>query len=125
MGQGMKVLPALVLALCLAPAGAPGEPVYVPPPAPDVTPPTVTIERSLLRATTRTARFWFSASEAAQGFQCRLDKGDFKGCGSPRTYRRLKPGRHVFRVKATDVAGNVGAPAVAHFRIPRPSRGRR
>jgi hypothetical protein len=94
--------------------------------SPDTTPPDTSIDRSQLRVATRTARFWFSASEAAQGFFCRLDKGEFKPCGSPRTYKRLKPGGHAFRVKAVDLAGNVDpSPAVAHFRVPRPSRGRR
>lgn len=124
----MKVLVALVLALCLAPAVASmaDEPTYTPAPAPDTTPPETTIERSVLRIATRTATFWFSASEPVQGFQCRLDKGEFKPCGSPRTYKHLKTGKHAFRVRAVDVAGNVDASAaVAHFRVPRPYRGRR
>jgi hypothetical protein len=95
-------------------------------PSPDTTPPQTTIERSALRVATRTARFWFSSSEPAQGFYCRLDKADFKPCGSPRTYKRLKPGGHTFWVKAVDAAGNVdGAGAAAHLRIPKPSTGRR
>ncbi|MGN6256719.1 MAG: hypothetical protein ACTHN3_03075 [Solirubrobacterales bacterium] len=102
------------------------EPVYAPQPAPDTTPPETAIERSVFRVATRTARFWFSSSEPAQGFQCQLDKGEFKPCGSPRTYKHLKPGRHAFRVKAVDLAGNVdGSPAVAHFKIPRPHHSRR
>jgi hypothetical protein len=112
-------------AVVLVGASASADPIYAPQPTADTAPPTITIARSLLRASTQTMRFWFSASEAVQGFQCQLDKGEFKGCGSPRTYKRLKPGRHVFRVKATDLAGNVGAPAVAHFRIAKPSQGRR
>lgn len=122
----MKLVVALVLALCLVPAVAQGETVYEPQPAPDTTAPETTIERSVLRITTRTATFWFSASEPVQGFQCQLDKGDYKPCGSPRTYKHLKTGRHAFRVKAVDVAGNVDASAgVVHFKVPRPYRGRR
>lgn len=94
-------------------------------PVPDTTAPEIKIDKSNLRIAARSAKFWFSASEAAQGFQCQLDKGDFKPCGSPRTYRRLKAGRHSFRVKAVDLAGNIGGPAVAHFKIPKPSKGRR
>lgn len=95
-------------------------------PAPDVTAPETKIDRSNLRIATRTAKFWFSASEAAQGFFCRLDKGDFKPCGSPRIYKHLKSGGHAFRVIAVDAAGNVdGSPAVARFKIPKPHRGRR
>jgi large repetitive protein len=124
----MKVFLALLLGLCVAPAIAVADegPVYSPPPTPDTTAPETTIERTVLRAATRTVRFWFSASEPAQGFYCRLDRGDFKPCGSPRTYKHLKPGGHAFQVKAVDAAGNVDAsPAIARFKIPRPHRHRR
>lgn len=95
-------------------------------PPPDTIAPQTTINRSVLRVASRTATFWFSSSEPAQGFFCRLDKGDFKPCGSPRTYKRLKPGRHAFRVKAVDAAGNVDASAaVARFKIPRAQHHRR
>jgi hypothetical protein len=126
MRWGIKVAAALVLALCLAPVGAVADPAYDPAPPPDTTPPETKIERSLFRISTRTAKFWFSASEAAQGFLCRLDKGDFRPCGSPRAYKHLKPGRHAFRVKAVDAAGNVDeSAAVAKFKIPKPHHGRR
>jgi hypothetical protein len=95
-------------------------------PAPDTTPPETKIDKSQLRISARSAKFWFSASEATQSFLCRLDKGGFKPCNSPRTYKHLKPGRHAFRVKAVDVAGNVdGSAAVAKFKIPKPHHGRR
>ena len=117
---------AVAVAQCVGPATAiGGGPAYAPQHAPDTAAPVTTIERSFLRASTRTVKFWFSASEAVQGFRCRLDDGEFKGCGSPRAYRRLKPGRHAFRVKAVDLAGNVGAPALVRFRVPRPRRNRR
>jgi hypothetical protein len=97
-----------------------------PQPSPDTTAPETKIDKSQLRIATRTATFWFSASETAQGFFCRLDKGDFKPCGSPRTFKHLKPGGHAFRVIAVDAAGNVDASAaLAKFKIPKPSRGRR
>lgn len=94
-------------------------------PPSDVNPPDTKIDKTSLRAAARTAKFWFSASEPAQGFLCRLDKAAFKPCGSPRTHKRLKPGRHAFRVKAVDVAGNVdGSAAVASFRVPKPQKRR-
>lgn len=66
------------------------------------------------------ARFWFGSNEAG-GFLCRLDKGEFKPCGSPRAYKRLKAGRHTFKVKAVDAAGNVDpTPAVARFKTTAP-----
>jgi hypothetical protein len=94
-------------------------------PLPDTTPPETRIDKTSLRAAARSAKFWFSASEPAQGFLCRLDKAAFKPCGSPRAYKRLKPGRHAFRVKAVDAAGNVDASAaVASIRVPRPEKRR-
>jgi hypothetical protein len=133
MRWGMKVGVALIVALCALPvsaATAPADesPSYLPasPPAspspattpPDPTPPETKIDKTSLRAAIRSAKFWFSASEPVQGFLCRLDAGDFKPCGSPRSYKHLKPGRHVFRVKAVDVAGNVdGSAAVARFAV--------
>lgn len=139
MRRGTKVAVALAVASCAVQAGAstaPADesPTYLPatspqPPPdtapPDVTPPDTKIDKTSLRATTRSAKFWFSASEPVQGFQCRLDKTDFKPCGSPRAYKRLKPGRHAFRVKAVDIAGNVdGSAAVASFRVPKPQKRR-
>lgn len=86
---------------------------------PDATPPETKIDKTSLRAATRSAKFWFSASEPARGFLCRLDGGDFKPCGSPRIYKRLKPGHHVFGVKAVDAAGNVdGSAALVRFAVP-------
>jgi hypothetical protein len=40
---------------------------------------------------------------------CELDKQKLRPCTSPKTYKELAPGRHVFRVKARDGAGNVDA----------------
>jgi len=53
------------------------------------------------------ARFAFTANEAGSRFQCRLDGGRFRVCKSPKRYRNLRPGKHVFRVRAIDAAGNV------------------
>jgi hypothetical protein len=126
----MKLSLALALLLFAAPADALCEPVYEPQPpaaaAPsDATPPETTIDRSVLRIAARTARFWFSSSEPPVCFLCQLDKGDYKPCGSPRTSKHLKAGRHAFRVKAVDVAGNVdGSAAIDRFTVPRPYAGR-
>jgi hypothetical protein len=95
-----------------------------PTPQPDMEAPQTTLVKSRLQAATRSATFWFSASEAG-GFLCRLDGKPFKPCTSPKSYRHLMPGRHTFRVKALDAAGNADAsPVVAHFRLPSQSRRR-
>ena len=51
------------------------------------------------------ARFSFSADEAAT-FSCALDGTDFRLCTSPFDIDRVERGRHTFSVRATDVAGN-------------------
>lgn len=66
----------------------------------------------------RTAKFKFVSSEAGSTFQCRLDKKKFKPCRSPKKYKRLKPGKHVFEVRAIDAAKNKDkTPANRRFRI--------
>jgi CSLREA domain-containing protein len=53
------------------------------------------------------ARFSFTSSEAGSSFQCSLDRGRFRACESPKKYRLARPGKHLFRVRAVDPAGNV------------------
>lgn len=102
----------------LPPAPSPGS-GSGPTPPPDVVAPQTTLAKSKLLAASRSAKFWFSSSESGGSFLCRLDAKPFKPCTSPKSYRRLKPGRHTFRVKALDAAGNADAsPVVAHFRFP-------
>lgn len=65
-----------------------------------------------------TVKFRFRSSEPGSTFQCKLDKGKFKKCRSPKKYRKLKPGKHVFKVRAVDAAGNVDpTPAKRKFTI--------
>src|SRR5262249_35699636 len=105
--------------LPLPPGPSPGSGGGSPTPPPDVAAPQTTLVKSKLLAATRSAKFWFSSSEAGGGFLCRLDGKPFKPCTSPQSYRHLKPGRHAFRVEAIDAAGNADAsPVVAHFRFP-------
>jgi hypothetical protein len=53
------------------------------------------------------AKFRFAADEPAS-FECRVDKKPYKPCASPKTVK-VKPGKHSFRVRATDDdAGNEG-----------------
>ena len=73
----------------------------------DSTAPETTIAKHPRKRTTkRTATFEFSSSEPNASFQCKLDDKAFTACASPKTYRRLKPGRHTFQVIATDEVGN-------------------
>ncbi len=73
----------------------------------------------LARRRFRSVSFAFAANEAGATFRCRLDRGSFKPCRSPRRYR-LSLGRHRLRVFAIDRAGNRDrSPARFSFRIRR------
>jgi hypothetical protein len=86
----------------------------------DKTAPETTIVKKKVKG--RTAKFKFVSSEASSTFQCRLDKKKFKPCLSPKKYKRLKAGKHVFDVRAIDAAGNKDkTPATRKFRV-RPRR---
>lgn len=60
------------------------------------------------RTRKRIARFAFALPGAGVSYRCRLDRQKvFTRCRSPRVLRGLKPGRHVFEVRAT-VGGHTG-----------------
>lgn len=56
-----------------------------------------------------TSTFAFSATDASgiAGFECSLDGAPFAACASPVTTSALPEGDHHFRVRASDVVGNV------------------
>lgn len=65
-----------------------------------------------------TATFGFTSNEAGSTFLRKFDTAAFTTCTSPKTYKSLKRGKHVFHVKARDRAGNTDAtPALKTFRI--------
>lgn len=61
----------------------------------------------------QSASFAFAANETAS-FVCSLDGGTFSPCSSPKAYGGLHNGGHTFRVRATDLAGNVEQAAQAY-----------
>jgi hypothetical protein len=72
----------------------------------DVDPPETTITKHPKKSSSSPrARFRFSADEPGSTFECRLDKRPFKPCSSP-FKRTVALGRHNFRVRSTDAAGN-------------------
>ena len=92
----------------------------VTPTPPDSKPPATAFRKTQIAQAKRTATFRFAASEPGSTFVCKLDTRKSGPCRSPKTYRKLKPGKHVFRVRARDRAGNVDAtPAVKRFTIKR------
>jgi hypothetical protein len=74
----------------------------------DLTPPQTFLDSGPSgTATSTTAEFLFHANEAVRGFACSLDGGAFVPCTSPKEYTGLTSTSHTFKVRATDVAGNV------------------
>ncbi|MGH2776144.1 MAG: hypothetical protein ACRDJT_12040 [Actinomycetota bacterium] len=72
------------------------------------------------RTKAHNARFSFGADETKSTFICKRDRGRFRPCSSPKVYRGLERGRHTFRVRAEDRAGNVDPTAsVWRWRIKR------
>jgi glucose/arabinose dehydrogenase len=56
----------------------------------------------------RRARFLFVASDASARYRCKLDKGAYIACRSPRIYEHLRPGAHSFSVRAVRGAAESG-----------------
>ena len=84
----------------------------------DGAPETTIVKGPKARSRKRTAKFKFVSSEPNSTFQCKLDKKPFRKCKSPKKYKRLKPGKHVFKVRAIDADGNVDkTPAKRKFRV--------
>ncbi len=65
----------------------------------------------------RKARFRFNSSEGQSSFKCKIDKNKWKKCRSP--YRlKVKPGKHLFKVRAIDRFGNADqSPARFSWRV--------
>jgi hypothetical protein len=91
------------------------------PPPPSTLPPNtrITAGPSATRATrSRRATFRFASTKPGSRFVCRLDSKPWLPCRAPKTYTRLKPGVHTFRVRAIDSAGRLdNTPASRRWRI--------
>jgi CSLREA domain-containing protein len=69
------------------------------------------------RTRSTTAKFKFSSTAKGAKFECKLDKKKFKPCKSPKTYKGLKPGKHVFKVRAVKGKTIDATPAKRKFKI--------
>jgi hypothetical protein len=61
-------------------------------------------------------KFAFSSDVAGATFKCKLDKGSFAPCTSPKAYK-VKPGKHTFSVEAVGPSGTDSTPATFGFKV--------
>ena len=69
------------------------------------------------KTTDRTPTFKFKSTESPATFKCKLDSKPFKSCTSPDTLRRLKFGKHTFKVRATSGGFTDSTPAKKTFKV--------
>ena len=70
-------------------------------------PDTTVVRGPPARTVARSAVFRFAADGApSEGFECSIDSGPFSRCSSPATYSGLRPGTHVFSVRAVSPDGD-------------------
>ena len=90
----------------------------------DETAPAASITSSPTGTTRETsARLEFTVTDQSSGLasrECSLDDAAFEACTSPVDLTDLALGNHVFRVRGTDVAGNVGQPATSTWIVSDP-----
>ena len=97
-------------------------PTVTPTPTADKKAPSTSLRSGKINQAKRKATFKFGSGEKGAKFLCKLDRKKYKPCTSPKIYKKLKRGKHVFRVKARDKAGNVDrTPIVRKFKIKRPA----
>jgi hypothetical protein len=69
-----------------------------------------------------TAKFVFGADSAGATFTCKLDGKAKSGCRSPKTYKRLAPGKHTFKVWASAGGLTDATPAKFSWKVLPPKR---
>jgi DNA-directed RNA polymerase specialized sigma24 family protein len=72
----------------------------------DTVAPDTIIEAGPKKYAITVATFEFSSDEKGASLECSLDGETLEPCASPKTYTGLVDGKHTFRVRATDPAGN-------------------
>lgn len=103
--------------------------IPVPDPVPGKDPDTVLGKYPKKPVKTKKAKakisFSFSSGVAAATFECKLDKGKYAPCSSPKSYR-LKPGKHTISVRAVSAGAVDPTPAGFSVKVvkqkPKPSK---
>jgi hypothetical protein len=73
---------------------------------PDTVVPQTSITAGPRKYGTSIATFEFESNEKSAMLECSLDRAQFETCASPKTFTGLAGGKHSFRVRAVDGAGN-------------------
>jgi DNA-directed RNA polymerase specialized sigma24 family protein len=73
---------------------------------PDTVVPQTSITAGPRKYGTSIATFEFESNEKSAMIECSFDRAQFETCASPKTYTGLARGKHSFRVRAVDGAGN-------------------
>ena len=104
---------------CIEPPGPPENPSPGPvsPSPPQPVPQTKIKSGPKGKIHSATAKFKFTSSLKGSKFECKLDRKKFRLCKSPKTYRKLKPGKHVFKVRAVKGKTVDPTPAKRKFRV--------
>lgn len=95
------------------------EPVVIPPPPPPLPETTIgTHPKGSIKTTKKKVKvkFSFSSTVAGASFECKLDKGPYEPCSSPKGYK-VKLGKHKFSVQATSAAGTDPSAATFPFKV--------
>jgi hypothetical protein len=84
----------------------------------DTDPPETTITKQPKdKSPKKKAKYKFTSDEAGSTFECKIDKKPWEACTSPKKFK-AKPGKHKFKVRAIDPAGNVDpTPAKDKFKV--------
>jgi TolB protein len=91
-----------------------------PPPARLEAPKTSLGKHPPKRTKKRLAKFTFGSDESGSRFECKLDRKPLRACRSP-FKKKVKVGRHTFRVRAVNAEGTADAtPVVFRWRVLRP-----
>jgi hypothetical protein len=91
---------------------------------PPPSPPNTKLTKAKINKKKHKAKFAFKAKGQASGLECKLKRKhhkakEFKKCSSPKTYKHLKPGKYVFKVRAKGPGGTDPTPAKRKFKIKR------
>jgi hypothetical protein len=85
---------------------------------PDTVVPETSITAGPRKYGTAIATFEFQSNEKSAMLECSLDRAQFQTCASPKTYTGLPRGKHSFRVRAVDGAGNTDpTPATREWNV--------